>query len=339
MSRTVAIIGAGQIGNAAAWNFETMGWKVVLYTRSQPSDAFEWESNKWEWRPYVAGEDPAPKADLVLDTIAFDEADVGRYDPAGVGRLITISSASVYCDSEGRTLDEAAVSGFPEYHGPITEDYPTTSPGPATYSTRKVRMENKAIELFGDRATILRPCAIFGIPSRHPREWWFVKRLLDGRQRIPLAFGGQSQFQTTSASDIAEFCENAATLQWGGIYNIATENAPSVLEIGKAISEALNKDVEFELLSGTPVGTVGRTPWSIPGQMIVSSRKSLDAGDGLGKVFGVSSRYDSRYISGCVKWLADFSPPDWRTAFPTLASYPYDQFDYAAEDRFFDELR
>lgn len=229
MARSVAIIGAGQVGYAAAYQFAFHDWDVRIYARSKP----EWDPDPFgRFVAYVAGANPAPQADVILDTIAFDEDDITRYDPANVGRLIALSSASVYCDSQGRTLDEAAQNGFPDFPDPVTEDQSTVTPGPETYSTRKVRMENKALEMFGDRATILRPCAIFGKYSRHPREWWFVKRLMDGRRVIPLAFEGQSKFNTTSAYCLATCAQQMADDETSGIFNIADDPAPSVLEIG-----------------------------------------------------------------------------------------------------------
>ena len=52
--------------------------------------------------------------------------------------------------------------------------------------------------------TVLRPGAIHGVGSRHPREWWFVKRILDGRRAVPLAWDGQSRFHASATSNIAE---------------------------------------------------------------------------------------------------------------------------------------
>jgi hypothetical protein len=37
-------------------------------------------------------------------------------------------------------------------------------------------------------------------------------------------------------------------------------------------------------------------------------------------------------------WLAALAPQDWRAAFPVLASYSNEQFDYVAEDVFFQNL-
>lgn len=324
MARSVAIIGAGQIGYAAAGAFANRGWDVTIYARSKP---------KWfrrglhRFSAYRVGECTPPSADVVFDTIAFDDMDVARYDPSDVGRLIAISSASVYCDDAGRTLDEAQTNGWPDFGGAVTEDQATVPPGPATYSTRKVRMEDKARELFGDRATVFRPCAIYGAHSRHPREWWFIKRYLDGRPRIPLMDGGASRFQTTDADDIGYAGVLAAERALGGIFNIADEDSPSVLEIGVALSHSFQPLPEFVSAPGD--GTVGRTPWSVGKPFMVSAKKLVKAG------FEDQINYGAGVLPAS-GWLRELNPKDWRAAFPVLAGYPYDHFDYAAEDEFFE---
>jgi nucleoside-diphosphate-sugar epimerase len=271
----------------------------------------------------------APAADVVVDSIAFDAEDVARYDADNVGRLIVVSSASVYCDARGRTLDEAARNGFPEFDGPVTEDQPTVAPGPETYSTRKVGMEIAARNRFGEQATILRPCAVYGAWSRHPREWWFVKRLLDGRRRIPLAFDGKSQFHTTSANMMAGFCIAAAEQDLGGTFNIADDFAADVALLGWHIAEELDLECEFLPFDGPPQGSVGRTPWSVPKPFEVSCKAACDAGwDGFTTYPGVGN--------SAIAWLRDFNPHVWRSAFPQLAAYPWDLFDYAAEEAWLD---
>ncbi|MXP32713.1 reductase [Erythrobacter jejuensis] len=267
---------------------------------------------------------------MVVDSIAYDADDIARYDPGAIGRLIAISSASVYCDAKGRTLDEAAQNGFPDFPGPIAEDQATVAGGPETYSTRKIRMEQEAQERFGDRASILRPCAIHGPWSRHPREWWFVKRLLDGRTRIPLAISGQSRFQTTAARTIGEFACHTAIGDHSGIYNIADADSPSVREIGEAIATYLEKQAKWVECEDYPEKGVGRTPWSIPAPMLVSGDKAAATG------FDTARPY--RHGSDGFDWLAQQPRDDWRTAFPQLAAYPWDLFDYAAEDAVMDRL-
>ncbi|WP_298467323.1 hypothetical protein [uncultured Erythrobacter sp.] len=326
MARSVAIIGAGQIGFAAAAAFLSDSWDVRVCARSRP----DWLQAETFFQRYLLGEDPAPDADLVLDTIAFDAEDIARYSPDAVSHLIAVSSASVYCDAQGRSLDEAATNGFPEFDGPLSETQNTVAPGPETYSTRKVRMEKKARELFGDCATILRPCAIHGPHSRHPREWWFVKRILDGRQSIPLAHNGNSMFHTTSADTIASFAVHVANNKLAGVFNVCDDFPPTVLQIGETIARILEREIEFLRLEGSQ-GLIGRTPWSVPLPFLVSGERAGSTG------FADALPYDAE-SDDAVRWLADTPPTDWRTAFPQLAAYPWDLFDYEAEDRFFASL-
>ena len=325
MAGTVAIVGAGQIGFAATQAFSSAGWRVRVLARSLP----DWPLEEARFESHVAERDAAPSADVVVDTIAFDAGDTARYDPSLIGRLILVSSASVYRDEQGRTLDEAASSGFPAFPARITEDQPTVGAGSQSYSTRKIAMERDAIARFGQRATILRPCAIHGAYSRHPREWWFVKRLLDSRKQIPLAYQGKSRFQTTAAALIGDAALAAAERRVGGTYNLADADSPSVIEIGQAISSRMGMQCAFVPVEGSPASGAGRTPWSIPAPMILDGSRAIEA-------LGIApSRYE-KAVAPAVDWLACRSTAgrpvaDWRTAFPQLAAYPWDMFDYAAE--------
>ena len=78
--------------------------------------------------------------DLVVDVIPFEAAHAKQLLGLDTGALIAISSASVYADDQGRTLDEAeGVDDFPELPVPIPETQATVEPGDGTYSTKKSR--------------------------------------------------------------------------------------------------------------------------------------------------------------------------------------------------------
>lgn len=325
MARSVAIIGAGQIGYAAAHEFFGAGFDITIFARSKPS----WIQSERIWQAYTAGEDAAPVADVVFDTIAYDEDDVARYDREKVGRYITVSSAAVYCDEQGRSFETPDL-GFPEFKDPIKEDHRRLAPGPESYSTKKVRMEDKTVDVFGERATILRPSAIYGEHSRQPREWWFVKRMLDGRKRIPLANNGESRFHTTNVEMIASFAAWAAEKELSGAFNLADRNAPSVRRIGEEISDGLEKAVELVGFDGPPQRTIGASPWAIPNPFVISSEKADATG-----LYPCCEAYDP-LIS--IRWLCDQHGKDWQALFPVLAGYGYDLFDYEAEDAFLASL-
>lgn len=56
-----------------------------------------------------------------------------------------------------------------------------------------------------------------------------------------------------------------------------------------------------------------------------SNEKALKLGIGAFDDYATS-------VAPAVDWLVRVQSRDWRRAFPTLAAYPWDLFDYAAED-------
>jgi nucleoside-diphosphate-sugar epimerase len=155
------------------------------------------------------------------------------------GAFVVISSASIYRDVTGRTLDEARQNGFPDMPNPIPETQPTVDPGPTTYSTRKVALERRLLDHATVPVTILRPCAIHGPGSPLPREWWFVKRILDGREKVPLAYRGTSRFHTSSVINIAALVRTVLEVPGSRVLNIGDPDAPTVAEIASLIGRHL----------------------------------------------------------------------------------------------------
>jgi nucleoside-diphosphate-sugar epimerase len=203
--KAIIIGGTGQIGLAVARLLTCENWDVTLASRARAHAVRGFNHAVSDARDLEALRGLIDtNTDLVLSCVAFDTADADFLVAAGrnAGRIVAISSASVYRDDDGRTLDEAGQCGFPEFQNPLTEESVTVDAGPETYSTRKIAMERRLIETASCPVSILRPCAIHGPESKHAREWWFVKRLLDGRKAIPLAYAGRSRFQTTSVAAI-----------------------------------------------------------------------------------------------------------------------------------------
>jgi nucleoside-diphosphate-sugar epimerase len=212
MSRRAFILGGtGQIGRAVAGDLIEQGWRVTVAHRGThplPNDL----SERGVEVVLIDREEPGglaralrSGADALIDMIAFglDHARQLIEVQDGVGTLVVILSSSVYCDALGKTLDEARQNGFPDLPVPIPETQRTVDPGPATYSTRKIAVERTLLDHAKTPVTVLRPGAIHGPGPRLPREWWFVKRILEGRKVIPLAYRGTSRFHTTSVANIA----------------------------------------------------------------------------------------------------------------------------------------
>jgi len=338
MTRHAFIVGGtGQIGRAIAENLLRHGWQVTASHRGhQPPPAELLERGLKTVtldRDEPAGLQAAlgPGADALIDTVAYDETHARQLLSVreAVGALLVISSVSVYRDREGRTLDEARLNGFPEFSAPIAENQATVDPGPETYSTRKVALERTLLDHATCPVTVLRPCAVHGPGSRHPREWWFVKRMRDGRAVIPLAFEGRSRFHTTSVRNLAELARLGLEIPGTRVFNIGDPDPPGVAEIGRSIARVLayrGRMVGIKDSAYPP--PVGATPWSCPRPFLIDGRAALAIG------YKPVTTYAEAVAETCT-WLsevADGAP--WPALFPVLAQYPRDLFDYPAEDAF-----
>lgn len=335
MRRAFIIGGTGQIGRTIACELLDQGWQVVLAGRGRrllPEDLLDrgvtFVEMDREQSAALAGA-LAGGADAVIDTIAFteDHADQLLEGEVDIGTFVVISSASVYSDDEGRTLDEAGETGFPVFGGPITEAQATVPPGAKTYSQQKIAMERRMLDRSTRPVSILRPAAVHGPWSAHPREWWFVKRMLDGRSNIPLAYAGQSRLHTSAIENIAALTACVLEAPTTQILNIADPTAPSVAEIGRLIADHLGYEgsfVPFERAAET-ASAVGMTPWSIPEPLVLDTK----AAEAIG--YSPVTTY-AACVSGRCDWLVSQYGMDWKQRFPLLAAYPMDLFDYAAED-------
>jgi nucleoside-diphosphate-sugar epimerase len=333
VTHTAIVIGAGQIGTAVAEALVRSGWHVRVIASSRPKIGLshaQWvradvrDERSW-YRAVAEG------CDLMVDTIAYDRCDAERLLSVrhGLGRVIVISSSSVYRDEAGRTLDEARTNGFPEFELPISESQPTVDPGPETYSTRKIAMERRLLDGYGGGVSVLRPGAVHGPGSRHAREWWFVKRVLDGRPFVPLANHGRARFHTCAAVNIAALIEHLSRITGSHVLNIGDPHPPTVLQIGSTILRHFGMSVDrlLPLPNGSGPDRVGRTPWSIARPFLLAT----DAATRLG--YEPVDDY-SGTVKATLDWLGSIpSGADWQALFPELAKYPFQMFDYDAEDR------
>jgi nucleoside-diphosphate-sugar epimerase len=338
MSRRAFILGGtGQIGRAVALDLLVAGWEVTVSHRGihpVPHELVEHGAKPAVFDRNTPGALAAALgsgADLLVDAIAFDVGDARQLVAVqrSVGHFVVISSASVYRDALGRTLDEAPQNGFPELPDPIAETQPTVAPGPSTYSTRKIALERHLLDQSATPITILRPSAIYGVGSRSPREWWFVTRMLDRRPAIPLAYRGASRFHTTAAANIAALIRTVADHPGRRVLNIADPSAPSVVDIAACIARQqgyAGRIVPVDDPAYPP--PVGRTPWSVPRPFVLDCRAALN--------LGYTPVADYPDMAGPVcDWLAAIAADgDWKGRFPRLANQR-NHFDYTAEDEFF----
>jgi nucleoside-diphosphate-sugar epimerase len=271
VARAVLIGGTGMIGRAAARALAEDGWEVVAVSRSGTLP-----DGLAELGVESIGADRADDtqlraalgagADVVYDSVAMDREHGEQLNGLEglVGSLVVISTGSVYADDEGRALDGEGGEP-PVLPVPIPETQRTAEPGDATYSTQKAQLEQTVLE--GPLpATVLRPCAIHGPGAKLPRELFFVKRAVDARRRVALAWKGESRFHTTSVANLAELIRLAAAQPGNRVLNGGDPDPPTTLEICQAIGRALDHEFEPVLLPDDAFGN----PWAVPRPFVVS---------------------------------------------------------------------
>jgi nucleoside-diphosphate-sugar epimerase len=314
------------VGGAVARALAQDGWDVTVAARNQTSGLDEFDLVELD-----RDEDGALAAangfELVVDVIPFEGAHAEQLLALDVGAIVAVSSASVYADERGRTLDEAqGVDDFPWFPGPIPEAQPTVGPGDETYSTKKAKLERILLENDRVPAAVVRPCAIYGRGDRMAREWFFLKRALDRRPYVVLTNRGAGHFHTTASGNIGELIRLIAAQPRTDVFNCGDPDPPTVLDLARAIAEAAgHRFTEVLLPDPAGRGEVGQTPWSAPKPFLVDMTKAERE---LG--YRPATTW-ARALPRQVEWLTEATRGrDWREVLPRGAEYL--RFDYDRED-------
>jgi nucleoside-diphosphate-sugar epimerase len=334
--------GTGLIGAATARRLAERGFEVTAAARGTVEPP-EWLSEVARVVELDRTDDEAFRKafqdgyDVLVDTAAYRVEDAEQLvGLAGrIGSLVVLSSAAVYADAAGRSFEDASgVGDFPDFPVPISERQPTVEPADTGYAPRKVAIERAVLAVDELRATVVRPGAVYGPHDARPREWYFVKRALDRRPYVVLAFRGESRFHPTAVENLAELLRLAAERPERQVLNCADPEAPTVLDIGRAIGKALGHDPAELLLPGPPVDGVGDHPWGTPKPFVLDT---TDAEITIG--WRPVTRYERAARATC-EWLVERTQGrDWHEALPGMAKYYGAMFDYEAEDRFAAGLR
>lgn len=317
MGKALVLGGTGQIGRAAVQRLADEGWDVTIAARREPpAELTEFRFARLDRTVPGELEAAVDGVDVLVDVVPFTLID-GRQlaSLAGrVGSVIAISSAAVY--------------GWSDLPVPIPERHETVEPGDAGYAARKRAIETMLLEAGDLHATILRPGAIHGRGSPHPREWYFVKRVLDGRRAIVLAHRGESRFHTTSVANLAELIALAARRPGQRVLNCGDPEPPTVLAIAHVIGSLLRHEWIEVLMDGAEEGSVGDHPWNVAAPFVLDMSEATRQ---LG--YSPSTTYEEA-VPDTVEWLvAATSGSDWRTAIRD-SDYLEPMFDYPAEDAY-----
>jgi nucleoside-diphosphate-sugar epimerase len=323
--RAVLIGGTGMIGRAAARALAEDGWEVVAVSRSGALPAVLAELGVESFTADRTDDAQlraalGSGADLVYDSVAMRREHGEQLNglEGHVGSFVVISTASVYADDDGRAFDGEG-GDPPRLPVPILETQRTAEPGDATYSTQKAELEQTL--LHGPiPATLIRACAVYGPGAKNPRELFFVKRAVDGRRRVALAWNGESRFNTASVANLAELIRLAGAQPGDRILNGGDPDPPSTLEICRAIGNALDHEFEPVLLTADEFGN----PWGVPpSSPLVVSMEAAERELGYRPV----TTYPEAVKETCA-WLVN----ELERGRSWEGSYIEETLDYAAED-------
>ena len=288
-------------------------------------------------------------ADLVADCLCYTAADAAGLSPLAraAKSTVMISSNAVYVDAAGHHSNSDIP---PHFGGPVREDQATIAPSVgADYRSRegygacKVAAEQVLLDS-GAPVTVLRLGKVHGPWAARPREWVFVKRVLDRRPAVFLARRGAGVAQTVAAENVAALIETVADKPGRRILNSADPDAPSGLEIARTIADLLGHTWEEILLddpaapadsastANTADPVLGRHPWDTKFPIVLDMAAALDLGYVPAGDFPTT-------VAAEIKWLTSAAAGHAGDRALAWLSDPYfDSFlDYAGEDRYLAE--
>src|SRR6059058_1211805 len=318
--RAFLLGGSGQTGRALIPRLEQRGWEVVVASRGE-RDLPGGVEHVTVDRGAEGALDAAvgEGADVLVDFAAFEPEHAEQLLALRdrVGSLVVLSSAAVYFPE-----DEADFARLPV---PIAERTETVPPGPGGYATKKRAIELALLKQDALPATLIRAGAIHGPWSTWAREWYFVKRVLDGRRAIVLAYRGASRFHPISVHNLAELIWLAVERPGRRILNAGDPEPPTVVEIARAIATNLEHDWTEVLLP--TLDEPCETPWTGPKPVVLDmSEAAFEVG------YQPVTTYE-RAVPATCEWLVEATKErPWQELMPRMAEYMEESFDYAAED-------
>lgn len=338
MARALILGGTGLVGQAAARHLLGAGWEVDLTGRNperMPPDIAAAGGRFIPAERSEQGELAAALgqgADLLVDCLCFTANHARLLLPllGGAGSTVMISSKAVYIDAEGNHVNSDTP---PRFDGPINETQPTMEPGTMDYNSRagyganKVAAEQVLLES-GWPVTVIRPSKVHGVGATQPREWVFVKRILDKRPAVFLANRGAGIDHTTAAANIAALIEVVAASPGRRVLNSADPDAPSGLEIARTIARHLDYAWDEVLLGDGEDESLGDHPWNASHPIVLDMSAAIELGYKPAGDFAATVAAELDWLVAAARGENDYRLPVADD--PAFARY----FNYAAEDAY-----
>ena len=336
--RAFLLGGTGKTGIVLARQLAALGWDVVLGSRGEvaaPEEFAHVRVDRGDVDALRAALEPG--ADVLVDFAAYEPEHADQLLSLApiLGSAVVVSSGAVYTDAQGRSLEQIREGEVVEFPVPIPERHTTVAPGREGYAAKKASIERRLMDSNALRTTIVRAGAIYGPGDTASREWHFVKRVLDARRVVVLAYRGASRFHPVSVLNLAELLRLCAERPGDRILNGGDPDPPSVLEISRIVAGAMDHEwVEVLMPAGPHEEVVGGSPWGVPRPWVLDMTEAE---------FEVGYRPVSTYanaVRATIDWLvAATRGRDWREVLPTAAEHYEKLFDYAAEDAYLDTLK
>ncbi len=271
-------------------------------------------------------------ADLLVDCVCYTAAEARQLVTLAktAGSTVMISSKALYVDDQGKHSNSP---GGPSFVGPIQESQPTMAPSDVDFNSAEGYGANKvAAELVllesGLPISIVRPSKIHGVGAQNPREWFFVKRILDRRPTELLANADIAESPTASVN-LAEIILVAAAHPDQRILNAADPDAPDIRTMAGVVANHMDYEWNEVLLPPDAPESLGRTPWDKPSPVILDITAALALG------YEPIGDYAST-VGDEIDWLVDIAIRTNGIHLPDVINNQYLErlFDYKAEDAF-----
>lgn len=197
-----------------------------------------------------------------------------------VKRYVMVSSISVYKDlKQVGITEDAPVHALAETFEELPDLYENDWP---TYGGRKAAGEAIVTRVYGDRATIIRPCSIFGGENNDGTGVYWCARLRKGG-RVLVPGNGSDPTQMIDVADVADFMVLAAERDLSGAYNTIGPAQPlKVKEFIDTAARVVNSRADIVWKGDFPREMYGlpMIPPSelVPGFATMSHAKALRAG-------------------------------------------------------------
>jgi nucleoside-diphosphate-sugar epimerase len=324
------------IGRAVARRLLSAGWRITVIGRDPGRMPDDLAGNGARF-VIADRDDPGALAvaadggcDLLVDCVCYTAAQARLVLPLirTAHSAVMISSKAVYVDDAGNHVNSPSPPRFP---GPVTEDQSTLEPGdmpydsPQGYGANKVAAEHVLLDS-GLPVTVLRASKVHGQGAAPPREWYFVKRVLDRRPTLLLAGRGKGTDHPSAAVNIAALVEVVAQRPGPRILNAADPDAPDGLAISRVIAALTGHAWDEVLLGEDAPADLGRHPWhSLPPIVLDTGAAQALGYQPVGDYAGT--------VTDTISWLIDQTGqrPNWTP--PGVDQEVIGRwFDYAAED-------